>query len=144
MGLHEGRAGDRRLSVNPMLSDADPLGAMDVAPPMHRLPDGPMIPHMAYQMIHDELMLDGNSRLNLATFVTTWMEPQAAVLMAECADKNMIDKDEYPRRRNSSAAASRSWPICGTRPTRRPPWAARRPGRARRACWPGSRSSGAG
>lgn len=42
-------------------------------------------------------MLDGNSRLNLATFVTTWMEPQAGVLMAECRDKNMIDKDEYPR-----------------------------------------------
>ncbi|MEU3506191.1 glutamate decarboxylase, partial [Streptomyces hundungensis] len=36
-------------------------------------------------------------RLNLATFVTTWMEPQAGVLMAECRDKNMIDKDEYPR-----------------------------------------------
>ena len=42
-------------------------------------------------------MLDGNSRLNLATFVTTWMEPEADVLMAESRDKNMIDKDEYPR-----------------------------------------------
>ena len=42
-------------------------------------------------------MLDGNSRLNLATFVTTWMEPQAKLLMDECADKNMIDKDEYPQ-----------------------------------------------
>ena len=42
-------------------------------------------------------MLDGNSRLNLATFVTTWMEPQAQLLMAETFDKNMIDKDEYPR-----------------------------------------------
>ena len=48
-------------------------------------------------MIHDELMLDGNARLNLATFVTTWMEPQAEQLMAECLDKNMIDKDEYPQ-----------------------------------------------
>ena len=97
MGLQKGRAGDRRLSVNPLLNEADPLGAMDIAPPMHRLPDGPMLPHMAYQMIHDELMLDGNARLNLATFVTTWMEPQATALMAECADKNMIDKDEYPQ-----------------------------------------------
>jgi glutamate decarboxylase len=51
----------------------------------------------AYQVIHDELMLDGNARLNLATFVTTWMEPQAQQLMSECFDKNMIDKDEYPR-----------------------------------------------
>ena len=42
-------------------------------------------------------MLDGNARLNLATFVTTWMEPQAEKLMAECLDKNMIDKDEYPQ-----------------------------------------------
>ena len=42
-------------------------------------------------------MLDGNARLNLATFVTTWMEPQAEQLMAETFDKNMIDKDEYPR-----------------------------------------------
>jgi glutamate decarboxylase len=41
-------------------------------------------------------MLDGNARLNLATFVTTWAEPQAERLMAECLDKNMIDKDEYP------------------------------------------------
>jgi glutamate decarboxylase len=42
-------------------------------------------------------MLDGNARTNLATFVTTWMEPQARQLMTECADKNMIDKDEYPQ-----------------------------------------------
>jgi glutamate decarboxylase len=35
--------------------------------------------------------------MNLATFVTTWMEPQAERLMAECFDKNMIDKDEYPQ-----------------------------------------------
>ena len=41
-------------------------------------------------------MLDGSSRLNLATFVTTWMDPEAEKLMAETFDKNMIDKDEYP------------------------------------------------
>ena len=56
-----------------------------------------MPPDVAYQIIHDELMLDGNARMNLATFVTTWMEPQAEKLMAECFDKNMIDKDEYPQ-----------------------------------------------
>jgi glutamate decarboxylase len=70
---------------------------MTQAPPKHRLPNAPLPPQTAYQMVHDELMLDGNARLNLATFVTTWMEPQATVLMAECRDKNMIDKDEYPR-----------------------------------------------
>ena len=65
--------------------------------PRHQLPAGEMPPAVAYQIIHDELMLDGNARLNLATFVTTWMEPQAHLLMAECVDKNMIDKDEYPQ-----------------------------------------------
>jgi glutamate decarboxylase len=65
--------------------------------PRQRIPDGEMAPDVAYQIIHDELMLDGNARMNLATFVTTWMEPQAERLMAECLDKNMIDKDEYPQ-----------------------------------------------
>ncbi|MFI6686131.1 glutamate decarboxylase [Streptomyces sp. NPDC050485] len=86
-----------RLAVNPFYGEADPVGSMTSAPPRHRLPDRPLAPATAYQVVHDELMLDGNSRLNLATFVTTWMEPQAGVLMAECRDKNMIDKDEYPR-----------------------------------------------
>jgi len=65
--------------------------------PRHRMPDGELAPDVVYQIIHDELMLDGNARLNLATFVSTWMEPQAEKLMAECFDKNMIDKDEYPQ-----------------------------------------------
>src|SRR2546430_6737066 len=60
-------------------------------------PENEMLPQTAYNLVHDELMLDGNSRLNLATFVTTWMEPEAAALMAETFDKNMIDKDEYPQ-----------------------------------------------
>src|SRR5438445_5725334 len=65
--------------------------------PRHTIPDLEMSPDTAYQFVRDELMLDGNARLNLATFVTTWMEPQAEQLMAETFDKNMIDKDEYPR-----------------------------------------------
>src|SRR5205807_1322740 len=65
--------------------------------PRLRLPDAPMPAEAAYRLIHEELTLDGNARLNLATFVTTWMEPEADRLMAECADKNMIDKDEYPQ-----------------------------------------------
>ena len=51
----------------------------------------------AYEMITSELLLDGQARLNLATFVTTWMPSVGARLMAETADKNMIDKDEYPQ-----------------------------------------------
>src|SRR6188474_448039 len=65
--------------------------------PKLRLAEAEMPPDVAYQIIHDELMLDGNARMNLATFVSTWMEPQAEALMAECLDKNMIDKDEYPQ-----------------------------------------------
>ncbi len=64
--------------------------------PALRLPDESMDPDAAYRFVHDELMLDGSSRLNLATFVTTWMDPEAGKLMAETFDKNMIDKDEYP------------------------------------------------
>ena len=72
-------------------------GRLSTAPvPALRLPDEPMDPQAAYRYIHDELMLDGSSRLNLATFVTTWMDPEAEKLMAETFDKNMIDKDEYP------------------------------------------------
>ena len=102
MALHQGPeeqdgAPFRRLAFNPFYGEADPVGGMTEAPPRHRLPDGPLPPATAYRLVHDELMLDGNSRLNLATFVTTWMEPQAGVLMGECRDKNMIDKDEYPR-----------------------------------------------
>src|ERR1700759_2489477 len=52
---------------------------------------------VAYDLMTNELLLDGSARLNLATFVTTWMPPDAARLMAETADKNMIDKDEYPQ-----------------------------------------------
>jgi glutamate decarboxylase len=51
----------------------------------------------AYEVISNELLLDGQARLNLATFVTTWMPSTAGRLMAETADKNMIDKDEYPQ-----------------------------------------------
>jgi glutamate decarboxylase len=69
---------------------------MDSPVSKYELPEGELDPDVAYNLIHDELMLDGNARLNLATFVTTWMEPQAEKLMAECFDKNMIDKDEYP------------------------------------------------
>ncbi|KUN78760.1 glutamate decarboxylase [Streptomyces griseoruber] len=99
MALHKGpeKPDERPLSLNPFYGEANPVSGMTEAPPKHRLPDNPMAPTAAYQLVHDELMLDGNSRLNLATFVTTWMEPQAGVLMAECRDKNMIDKDEYPR-----------------------------------------------
>jgi glutamate decarboxylase len=65
--------------------------------PRHTIPEKSTSPQTVYNLIHDELIMDGNSRQNLATFVTTWMEPEAMKLMSECFDKNMIDKDEYPQ-----------------------------------------------
>ena len=65
--------------------------------PKYQIPEESLPPAVAYNIIHDELALDGNSRLNLATFVTTWMEPEARQLMMDTFDKNMIDKDEYPQ-----------------------------------------------
>jgi glutamate decarboxylase len=98
MALHRGRAEDgTHARPDPIVVIANPTVASDLVPPRHRLHDDPVPPDVAYQLTHDELLLDGNARLNLATFVTTWMEPQAVQLMAECADKNMIDKDEYPQ-----------------------------------------------
>ena len=73
-------------------------GRLSRAPtPKHRMPDLESPPAAVYRLIHDALLLDGSSRLNMATFVTTWMEPEADRLMAETFDKNMIDKDEYPQ-----------------------------------------------
>ncbi|WP_145380002.1 glutamate decarboxylase [Symmachiella dynata] len=80
-----------------MLTPAYGGRAVNEPVPKYEMPAGELPPETVYNLIHDELMLDGNSRLNLATFVTTWMEPQAAKLMAETFDKNMIDKDEYPQ-----------------------------------------------
>ncbi len=65
--------------------------------PRYELPEHSMEPDVAYQLIHDELSLDGNPTLNLATFVTTWMDERADQLMAENANKNAIDWDEYPQ-----------------------------------------------
>lgn len=134
----EDRGDDRAVPVNPVFA-SEPV---DI--PRFRIPGTGMHPEVAYQVVHDELMLDGNARLNLATFVTTWAEPQAERLLAESFDKNMIDKDEYPRTAAWSSGACGCSSTCGTPPTRDGPWAARRRGRRRRACSAGWRSSGAG
>ena len=87
----QGRPAD--VTVNPLYGKGGEL----LSVPRDVLPDGELHPALAAQVIHDELMLDGNARLNLATFVTTTMEPEARLLMDACIDKNMIDKDEYPQ-----------------------------------------------
>jgi glutamate decarboxylase len=65
--------------------------------PIHQLGAHGVGENTAYELITSDLLLDGQARLNLATFVTTWMPSLGGRLMAETADKNMIDKDEYPQ-----------------------------------------------
>jgi len=84
--------GEPDLSIVPRFTRA---GMVTV--PRHRIPDREMLPQTAYQIVLDEVMLDGNARFNLATFVTTWMDDEADRLYAATFDKNMVDKDEYPQ-----------------------------------------------
>ena len=65
--------------------------------PKYVMPEDGMPARAAYQIIHDEMNLDGNPALNLASFVTTWMEPEADQLINESLDKNFVDNDEYPQ-----------------------------------------------
>ena len=95
------------MPLHKKVAEADASADLEINPvyvrevrlrvPRNKIPQHGMLPDTALQAVRDELILDGNARLNLATFVTTWMEPQAEQLMAECFDKNMIDKDEYPQ-----------------------------------------------
>jgi glutamate decarboxylase len=93
---HEsGPHGQAKLGIRPQFQFQLPAEVGEF-PRLRLVPRG-LGPDAAYQVVHDELLLDGNARLNLATFVTTWMDRQAGALMAECAAKNLIDKDEYPQ-----------------------------------------------
>ena len=86
-----------RHEAGARLTNLRAFGAEEREVPKYRMPAHGMRPSDAYNLIHDELLLDGNSRQNLATFCTTWVEPEVRRLMDENIDKNMIDKDEYPQ-----------------------------------------------
>lgn len=92
MPLHE-----KNLIRDDLLDDVYSSTDLSVVMPKYKIPEQEHDPRHAYQMLHDELMLDGNARQNLATFCQTWLEPEVHMLMDECIDKNMIDKDEYPQ-----------------------------------------------
>jgi len=94
------------LDINPIWARE---GQTSDIPLMEMAEEG-LLPWSAYQLVHDEAMLDGNARLNLATFVTTWMDEKAQQLYAETVDKNMIDKDEYPK---TAEIETRCWRILG-------------------------------
>jgi len=83
---------------SPTLTDPVLLSSFVSKPaPKNEFPKEEIEPRAAYQLVHDELLLDGNSRQNLATLCQTWVEPEVRRLMDECFDKNMIDRDEYPQ-----------------------------------------------
>jgi glutamate decarboxylase len=86
----------RSHQLRPDDEEADLL-EIAVEMPDRRIPQHGIGRGAAHELISSELLLDGHARLNLATFVTTWMPTLGAALMAETAEKNMIDKDEYPQ-----------------------------------------------
>jgi glutamate decarboxylase len=92
MPMHKHNQGTE-LPIKPRLGDVDDVDEI----PRHRMPEDSMPADTALSLVRDQLLLDGSARLNLATFVTTWMEPQADQIIAETLSKNMIDKDEYPQ-----------------------------------------------
>ncbi|HEY2814617.1 MAG TPA: glutamate decarboxylase [Acidimicrobiales bacterium] len=92
MPLHERETVRERLS-EPLFSRSDIVTAL----PKYRFPAVESDPDAVYQVVSDELLLDGNARQNLATFCQTWEEPQVHALMDLAMDKNMVDKDEYPQ-----------------------------------------------
>ena len=82
-----------------LLDDVYASADLCVSMPKYKMPEHEHEhdPQHAFSVVSDELMLDGNSRQNLATFCQTWVEPEVHKLMDLCVDKNMIDKDEYPQ-----------------------------------------------
>ena len=65
--------------------------------PDNQLPEHGMRAVDAMRLIGEELVLDGIPQRNLATFVTTWMEPEAQRIIAENLHRNFIDHAEYPQ-----------------------------------------------
>lgn len=92
MGLHQVSTGTSQTYDDVY---STPISARSLA--THRVPEHSSDPRAVAAMVKDELALDGNSSQNLATFCTTWAEPEVHHLMDVCMDKNMVDKDEYPQ-----------------------------------------------
>ncbi len=80
-----------------LLDDVYASDDLSLKIPKYKFPKVEQNPTHAYQIVHDELMMDGNARQNLATFCSTWVDDEIHKLMNESVDKNMIDKDEYPQ-----------------------------------------------
>ncbi|MBV1927356.1 MAG: glutamate decarboxylase [Rhodobacteraceae bacterium] len=80
-------------------TDDDIFASLDASTqlPKYKIPEGEHDARIVHRLVADELLLDGNSRQNLATFCQTWLEPEVLDLMTLTVDKNLVDKDEYPQ-----------------------------------------------
>lgn len=85
--FRDGDAKSETFATNAMLQPS----------PVDTIPDGPTTPEVAYQMVKDETFAQTQPRLNLATFVGTYMDEYATRLMNEAININYIDETEYPR-----------------------------------------------
>ncbi|MGF9662853.1 glutamate decarboxylase [Arthrobacter crystallopoietes] len=65
--------------------------------PTREFPDTGIPALDAFRLVAEDLALEGDPARNLATFVTTWMEPQAQQIIAANLHRNFIDHAEYPR-----------------------------------------------
>ncbi|MCT0208188.1 glutamate decarboxylase [Synechococcus sp. CS-1332] len=102
MTLHEKPAARYSLEDD-IYSSSD----LSVTLPKSHFPSREHNPRAVFAAIRDELMLDGNSRQNLATFCQTWVEDEVHALMDLCIDKNIEDKDEYPQTAEIEARCAR-------------------------------------
>jgi glutamate decarboxylase len=65
--------------------------------PSKTFPENGMLPQEAMRLVGEDLALEGDPARNLATFVTTWMEPEARQIIDANLHRNFIDHAEYPR-----------------------------------------------
>jgi glutamate decarboxylase len=66
------------------------------AAPDHAIPEEARLPIAAMRLVDEELAVEGIPERNLATFVTTFMEPEAQRVIVENLHRNFIDHAEYP------------------------------------------------
>src|SRR5436305_14069228 len=97
--MRPARAGARvgHMTLAPTYADRYGTAFLCHDVPADRLPDEGMPAIDAGRLVDEELILDGIPNRNLATFVTTWMEPEAQRLIAENLHRNYIDHAEYPQ-----------------------------------------------
>ncbi|KAI9838790.1 MAG: hypothetical protein M1837_002319 [Sclerophora amabilis] len=103
---HPHEPGHRHIHTKSSVSHTTPYStrySQQQEIPKFKIPHDGAPADAVYQLLKDELDLDGRPNLNLASFVGTYMEGQAERLMIENISKNMSDADEYPSMMNMHA-----------------------------------------